>query len=364
MTAQSSRRPVLALTLGDVAGIGPEITAKAMLQHPDLRDICRPVVIGDADAMKLGALQAGLDPAAVRVITHPRASTNDPNLIELIQIGSSLADVEVGELSAKAGDGAYRFVVEACRLAREGLVDGIVTAPLNKAAMQAGGHKWPGHTELLAHEFGVDNYSLVLSAGDLYLFHLTAHVSLQQAIENCTPKRSDDIFTLAGAFVRALGKPDEAIGICGLNPHAGENRIFGHQDADVLEPAVARARERGINAHGPIPADALIPAAVRGKWNMIIACYHDQGHAPFKAVYGDDGVNITIGLPVVRVSVDHGTAFDIAGRGIAREASLVLSCRRAAELAPGWDDIWQAAAGATYSGPIESHDDGADALAD
>ena len=347
MTAQSSHRPVLALTLGDVAGIGPEITAKAMLQHPDLRDICRPIVIGDADAMKLGALQAGLDPAAVRVITHPRASTNDPNLIELIQTGNSLAEIEVGELSAKAGDGAYRFVVEACRLAREGLVDGIVTAPLNKAAMQAGGHKWPGHTELLAHEFGVDNYSLVLSAGDLYLFHLTAHVSLQQAIENCTPKRSDDIFTLAGAFVRALGKPDEAIGICGLNPHAGENRIFGHQDADVLEPAVARARKRGINAHGPIPADALIPAAVRGKWNMIIACYHDQGHAPFKAVYGDDGVNITIGLPVVRVSVDHGTAFDIAGRGIAREASLVLSCRRAAELAPGWDDVWQAAAGAT-----------------
>ena len=347
MTAQSSHRPVLALTLGDVAGIGPEITAKAMLQHPELRDICIPVVIGDADAMKLGALQAGLDPAAVRVITDPRASTNDPNLIELIQTGNSLAEIEVGELSAKAGDGAYRFVVEACRLAREGLVDGIVTAPLNKAAMQAGGHKWPGHTELLAHEFGVDNYSLVLSAGDLYLFHLTAHVSLQQAIENCTPKRSDDIFTLAGAFVRALGKPDEAIGICGLNPHAGENRIFGHQDADVLEPAVARARDRGINAHGPIPADALIPAAVRGKWNMIIACYHDQGHAPFKAVYGDDGVNITIGLPVVRVSVDHGTAFDIAGRGIAREASLVLSCRRAAELAPGWDDVWQAAAGAT-----------------
>src|SRR5829696_6595649 len=148
MTAQSSHRPVLALTLGDVAGIGPEITAKAMLQHPDLRDICRPVVIGDADAMRLGALQAGLNPAAVRVITDPRASTNDPNLIELIQTGSSLADVEVGELSAKAGDGAYRFVVEACRLAHEGLVDGIVTAPLNKAAMQAGGHKWPGHTEL------------------------------------------------------------------------------------------------------------------------------------------------------------------------------------------------------------------------
>ena len=340
---QPAPRPVLALTLGDVAGIGPEITAKTLLQHPELRDICVPVVIGDFDAMRIGAQRAGLDPDTVRVITDPRAAVNDPNVIELVQTGRSLADVPVGQLSPVAGDGAYRFVVEACRLARDGVVDGIVTAPLNKAAMQAGGHKWPGHTELLAHEFGVQNFSLVLSAGDLYVFHLTAHVSLQQAIENTTPERTDDILTLAGAFARALGKPDEAIGVCGLNPHAGENRIFGDQDADILEPAVARARERGINAHGPIPADALIPAAVRGKWKMVIACYHDQGHAPFKAVYGDDGVNITIGLPVVRVSVDHGTAFDIADKGIAREASLVLSCRRAAELAPGWDLVWQTA---------------------
>jgi 4-phospho-D-threonate 3-dehydrogenase / 4-phospho-D-erythronate 3-dehydrogenase len=302
-----------------------------------------PVVIGDADSVRLGAERCGLDPAAVTVISDPRAARNDPATIGVFQSGGSLADVPVGELSPAAGDGAYRFVVEACRLAREGQVDGIVTAPLNKAAMQAAGHKWPGHTELLAHEFGVQNFSLVLSAGDLYFFHLTGHVSLQQAVENCTPGRADDILTLAGAFVTALGKPDEAIGVAGLNPHAGENRIFGSQDADVLAPAVARARGRGINAHGPIPADALIPAAVRGKWNIVIACYHDQGHAPFKAVYGDDGVNITIGLPVVRVSVDHGTAFDIAGRGIAREASLVLSCRRAADLAPGWDSVWQAA---------------------
>ncbi|MGI3782188.1 MAG: 4-hydroxythreonine-4-phosphate dehydrogenase PdxA [Janthinobacterium lividum] len=335
--------PVLALTLGDVAGIGPEITAKTLLLHPELREICVPVVIGDAEAMRAGAERAGLDPDAVRVIGDPRAAANDPGVIELWQTGPSLADVTVGELSAVAGDGAYRFVVEACRLARDGVVDGIVTAPLNKAAMQAGGHKWPGHTELLAHEFGVKNFSLVLSAGDLYFFHLTAHVSLEHAIRDTTPERTDDIFTLAAAFTRALGRPDDAIGLCGLNPHAGENRIFGDEDADVLAPGVERARARGINAHGPIPADALIPAAVRGKWNVVIACYHDQGHAPFKAVYGDDGVNITIGLPVVRVSVDHGTAFDIAGQGIAREASLVLSCRRAAELAPGWADVWEAA---------------------
>ena len=349
MTSAPARRPTLAVTLGDVAGIGPEITARALLQHPELRERCVPVVVGDADAMRAGVTRAGLDADSVRVIDEPRAARNDAGTVELIQTGESLAGVPVGELSAQAGDGAYRFVVEACRLAREGMVDGIVTPPLNKAAMHAAGHRWPGHTELLAHEFGVRNFNLVLSAGELYVFHLTGHMSLQDAVENCTPERVDDVLDLAGAFVRALGTPDEAIGLAGLNPHAGENGLFGRQDADVLAPAVTRARARGINAHGPIPADALFPAAVQGKWNVVVACYHDQGHAPFKAVYGDAGVNITIGLPVVRVSVDHGTAFDIAGQGIAREESLVLACERATQLVPGWDAVWRAASRADTS---------------
>ncbi|MCC3295966.1 4-hydroxythreonine-4-phosphate dehydrogenase PdxA [Arthrobacter sp. zg-Y411] len=335
--------PVLAVTLGDVAGIGPEITAKALLGHDELRLECTPVVIGDEAAMRAGVANVGGDPDVVRVLDSIEDATNKPGTIELLQTGPSLADVPLGELSPVAGDASYRFVVEACRLAREGKVQGIVTAPLNKAAMHAGGHKWPGHTELLAHEFGVENFSLVLSAGDLYFFHLTTHVSLRQAIEDITPERTGNVIELVAAFTKALGRPDEPIGLAGLNPHAGENRLFGDEDADVLAPAVAAAREAGINVSGPLPADALIPAAVNGKWNMVIACYHDQGHAPFKAVYGDDGVNITVGLPVVRVSVDHGTAFDIAGKGIARETSLVLSIRRAAELAPGWDHVWQTA---------------------
>jgi len=350
METRHMTKPVLALTLGDVAGIGPEITAKTLLLHPELREECVPVVIGDLDAMRRGVAHIGLDPDVVRVITDPRAASNDPAIIELMQTGDSLAEVETGVLSGVAGDASYRFVVEACALAKAGSVDAIVTAPLNKAAMHEGGHNFPGHTELLANEFGVKNYSLVLSAGDLYFFHLTTHVSLRNAIENITPARTDDVLTLAGAFTTALGRPDERIGVCGLNPHAGENRIFGDEDADILEPAVARARERGINAFGPLPADALIPAAVKGKWNIVVACYHDQGHAPFKAVYGDDGVNITVGLPVVRVSVDHGTAFDIAGTGIAREASLVLSCQRAAQLAPGWDHVWQTARASELAG--------------
>ena len=335
--------PILALTIGDVAGIGPEITAKTLLGHEDVRTRCVPVVIGDEAAMRRGVLNVGGDPAAIRVITSVADARNEPGTIELLQTGPSLEHVEQGVLSAAAGDAAYRFVVEACRLARAGEVQGIVTAPLNKAAMHAGGHNWPGHTELLAHEFGVKNFSLVLSAGDLYFFHLTTHVSMRQAIENITVERTLTVLELAGAFAKSMGKPDEVIGLAGLNPHAGENRLFGNEDADILAPAVAEARARGLNVVGPLPGDALIPAAVRGKYNLAVVCYHDQGHAPFKAVYGDDGVNITVGLPVVRVSVDHGTAFDIAGQGIAREASLVLSLERAAALAPGWDHVWRAA---------------------
>lgn len=329
-------KPVLAVTLGDVAGIGPEITAKTLLGHPNLRRECVPVVIGDADAMRRGVQTMGGDPSAVHVIGDPREAANDPTRIELIQVGSSLQSAPVGEISGLAGDAAYRFVVEACALARDGRVTGIVTAPLNKAAMHEGGHKWPGHTELLAHEFGVKNFSLVLSAGELYFFHLTTHVSLKNAIANITPERCDALLDLAGGFARALGWTREPIGLAGLNPHAGEGGLFGREDAEVLAPAAARAKARGLNVVGPLPADALIPAAVRGKWRLVVVCYHDQGHAPFKAVYGDNGVNITVGLPVVRVSVDHGTAFDIAGKGVAREDSLVLSCRRAAQLAPGW----------------------------
>lgn len=205
--------PILAVTIGDVAGIGPEITAKSLLGHDDVRTRCIPVVIGDEAAMRRGVLNVGGDPAAIRVIKTVAEARNVPGTIELLQTGPSLENVQQGVLSAAAGDASYRFVVEACRLARAGEVQGIVTAPLNKAAMHEGGHNWPGHTELLAHEFGVKNFSLVLSAGDLYFFHLTTHVSMRQAIENITVERTLSVLELAGAFAKSMGKPDEIIGL-------------------------------------------------------------------------------------------------------------------------------------------------------
>ena len=339
--------PLLGITIGDVAGIGPEITAKAMLHHPGLREVCRPVVIGDADALRRAVTSIGGSPAAVRALDSPSQARNDPTLVEIVQEGVGLGDIEPGIVNAKAGDAAARYVIRACALARAGEIDGIVTAPLNKAAMHAAGHTWPGHTELLAHEFGIDRYSLVLSAGDLYLFHVSTHVSLRHAIDAVTHERVMEVLRLADGFARALGKPGARIGVAGLNPHAGENRLFGNEDADIIEPAVRAAQAEGINAVGPLPADALLPAAVRGDYQFVVVCYHDQGHAPFKAVYGDAGVNITVGLPVVRVSVDHGTAFDIAGRGVAREASLVLAAERASALAPAWKKVYGESARST-----------------
>ena len=332
--------PVLGITIGDAAGIGPEITAKALLRHADLRGKCRPIAIGDAGTLARAVALIGGNRSAVRVIDDPSQATNDPEVLEVIQEGAALPDLRPGALSREAGDGAARYVIRACALASAGKIQGIVTAPLNKEAMQAAGHHWPGHTELLAHQFGVRRYSLVLSADDLYIFHITTHVSLREAIERLTYDRTMEVIRLAHRFARATGAPAATIAVAGLNPHAGENGLFGSEDRDVIAPAVRAARAEGIDAVGPLPADALIPAAVRGKFRFVVVCYHDQGHAPFKSVYGDAGVNITVGLPVVRVSVDHGTAFDIAGKGVAREASLVLAAERAAALAPAWHEVY------------------------
>ncbi|MDO5667921.1 MAG: 4-hydroxythreonine-4-phosphate dehydrogenase PdxA [Alcaligenaceae bacterium] len=334
----------LAVTLGDVAGIGPEVTAKMLLKHASLRQKARFVVIGDVVSLKKAAKQIGFDETVVREVQSPAEITNQPGTIEVIQVGQSLAEVQLAGLDARAGAASAQFVMKACALARAGEIDGIVTAPLNKEAMHMGGYDWPGHTELLAHEFGVESYSLVLSSGDLFVFHATTHVSMKQAVEDCTPARFDDIFNLVHAFSKALGRDGETIAVAGLNPHAGENDLFGTEESEIILPAINRAKARGINIHGPIPGDVIWPQAVRdNRWRFLVMCYHDQGHAPFKAVYGDQGVNITVGLPVVRVSVDHGTAYDIAGQNIAREDSLIMAAERAAELAVGWATVWEAA---------------------
>ena len=346
MQPSADSRPVLALTLGDAAGIGPEIIVKA-LARAEVWQLCRPLVVGD-----FATLQAHLrfwpdahPPALVRA-DDPASFDWPQNTVPVYQPGAALVDVQPGRLSAESGRGAVEYVLAAVALAKAGQVAGIVTAPLNKEAIHLAGYTYPGHTELLAEQFGVKHYSLVLSAHGQFVFHVTTHVSLRQALDLITPERVLGQVRLAHLLAVALGRGEEVIAVAAVNPHAGEGGLFGTEESEIIAPALARAREEGIPVVGPLPADVLFPRAARGRYAFVIAMYHDQGHAVFKTLYFDEGVNVTVGLPVIRTSVDHGTAFDIAGQGIANDASLIEAIKLAAALGPSWGAIC-AAAGAT-----------------
>ena len=336
-------RPVLALTMGDAAGIGPEIIVKALAQ-PEVHSLCRPLVVGD-----LATVQAhlrfwpGAQPPALVAVENMSAWRWTENVIPVRQPGAPLAGVQPGQLSAAAGRGAVEYVLEAVALAKAGAVAGIVTAPLNKEAIHLAGYTYPGHTELLAEQYGVQHYSLVLSARGQFVFHVTTHVSLREAIDLITPARVLGQVRLANLLAQALGRGAETIAVAALNPHAGEGGLFGREEIDVIAPALAQARAEGIPVTGPLPADVLFPRAARGRYAFVIAMYHDQGHTVFKTLYFDEGVNVTVGLPVIRTSVDHGTAFDIAGQGVASAESLVEAIRLAARLGPAWEEICAAA---------------------
>jgi len=337
-------KPVLAITMGDGAGIGPEIVVKALCQ-PEVRDLCRPLVIGDVMTLHRN-LQFAPGPLRLRLAPVAKLAEvdwGDATALPVLQPGDALVGVKPGELSAAAGRGAVDYVLTACALAKREEVAGIVTAPLNKEAMRLAGYAYPGHTELLAEQFGVQHYSLVLAARGQFIFHVTTHVSLRRALELITRARVLSQIRLAHLLAAALGRGAETIAVAGLNPHAGENGLFGSEEIETIAPAVRDAQAEGIPVVGPLPADVLFPRAAQGRYAFVIALYHDQGHAVFKTLYFDEGVNVTVGLPVIRTSVDHGTAFDIAGQGVASAASLIEAIRLAAQLGPKWGEIHAAA---------------------
>jgi 4-hydroxythreonine-4-phosphate dehydrogenase len=239
-----------------------------------------------------------------------------------------------GKISPVAGDAAYRFVAEAVRLAIGGKVAAICTAPLNKEALHAGGHKFPGHTEMLAALTGTAEVSMMLSTPKLKVAHVSAHIGLLDAIRRIEPLLVERTIARAHTVLVKAGTPNPRIGVCGINPHAGEGGLFGQGEEEIkIVPAIAACQAKGWNVVGPLPADTLFYLAQRGDYDMVVAMYHDQGHGPVKVLGLESGVNITIGLPVVRTSVDHGTAFDIAGTAIADERSMLEAIRQAAELA-------------------------------
>jgi 4-hydroxythreonine-4-phosphate dehydrogenase len=296
--------------------------------------ICRPLVIGDAKILEraAGIVHQSL---AIHRIVRPAEGRYSLGSVDCIDLDLLPADLPFGQLSAAAGDAAYRFVERAIQLARAGEIDAICTAPLNKEALHAGGHNYPGHTEILADLTGTQDFAMMLTAKKLRVIHVTTHIGLIDAVERITPERVYRVIKLADGTLRKAGFERPKIAVCGINPHAGEHGLFGRgEDEQKVLPGVERAQAEGIDAQGPLPADTVFFRAGRGDFDAVVAMYHDQGHAPVKVLGLESGVNITVGLPIIRTSVDHGTAFDIAGKGIADADSMKEAIRQAALLAP------------------------------
>ena len=326
-------RPFIAVTMGDGAGVGPEVTVGALVAENAYRD-CRPVVIGDVHRLQLGARALGVDADIVEVqavdeavFEAGRINVIDPKLLP--------EDLPWGQESAEAGNAAYHYIRIACELGMSGQVQGICTAPLNKAALHKAGHIYPGHTELLAHFMGVEEVSMMLSTPKVKVIHVTTHIGLIDAINRIEPGLVERTVRRGYSAMQRAGIENPKVGVCAINPHAGENGLFGYgEEAEKITPAIEKLQADGIDARGPLPADTAFFLAGRGDYDLIVAMYHDQGHGPIKVLGIEAGVNITVGLPVIRTSVDHGTAFDIAGKGIVDVRSMVEALRQAAEMSP------------------------------
>jgi 4-hydroxythreonine-4-phosphate dehydrogenase len=325
--------PRLAITMGDAAGVGPEIVMKA-LARPDLHARCRPVVIGDAGRLAEAGAIVGGGPA-LRTVAAPEAARFEPGTVDVLDLKLIPPGLPFGRLSAAAGHAAHEYVRTATELAMAGRIDAIVTAPLNKEALQAGGHAFPGHTELLAALTGTPEVSMMLTGPGLRVILVTCHMGLRAAIDAIAPALVERTIARGRDVLLKAGIARARIAVCGINPHAGENGLFGDGEEEAkIVPAVQACRARGWDVEGPLPADTLFWRARQGDFDMVVAMFHDQGLGPVKVLGLESGVNVTVGLPVIRTSVDHGTAFDIAGKGIADERSLLAAIDAAIDLAP------------------------------
>jgi 4-phospho-D-threonate 3-dehydrogenase / 4-phospho-D-erythronate 3-dehydrogenase len=311
--------PTIGITMGDASGIGPEIIMKC-LGHTEVHGFCRPLVIGDAGRLREAAriVDSKVKVNAIHNLSQAQFSLGIADCIDLRLLPENLP---WGRLWPICGDAAYQFIVRAVELAKRGEIDAICTAPLNKEALHAGGHIFPGHTGLLAQLTSTSEVSMMLSTPRLRVIHVTSHLGLIDAIGRIEPGLVERTIARAQQTLIRAGFAHPRIGVCGINPHAGEHGLFGRgEEESKIEPAVRACRARGWQVEGPLPADTLFFRAGRGEFDIVVAMYHEEG------------VNITVGLPVIRTSVDHGTAFDIAGTGIADERSLLVALKQAAEL--------------------------------
>jgi 4-hydroxythreonine-4-phosphate dehydrogenase len=337
-----SKKPVIGITMGDPASIGPEIAIKALLTKR-LFDICNPVIIGDAavfkDIVKRLGMQATINP--IKSIKDAAFIYGEPDVYDLENV--DMSQLRFGEISAMAGNASFEAVKKVIDLALAGELDATVTGPINKKSVNEAGHHFAGHTEIYAHFTGTKKYAMLLVEDNLKVIHVSTHVSLRQACDLVKKDRILQVVELLHNGLIQLGETNLKIGIAGLNPHAGDSGLFGTEDDLEILPAVQEALIAGYDVEGPVPADTLFSKASTGYYGGVVAMYHDQGHIPFKLtgfkwnpkkqqMDSVKGVNITMGLPIIRTSVDHGTAFEIAGKGVASSDAMILAIESAVQL--------------------------------
>jgi len=335
-------KPILGISMGDPAGVGPEIIVRA-LARPRVRELCRPIVVGDAGVIANATKFVNVA-ADVRSISKVSDAKFEPNTIDVFDLKNvDPSKLEMGKVSPMAGHAAFEAVRTLISLAMSKQIDATVTAPIHKEALVAAGHHFPGHTEIFAHFTGTSDFTMMLAAGNLRVVHVSTHVSLREACDAVTRPRVLKVIELANDACRRLGIAIPRIGVAGLNPHASDGGLFGAEEREHIIPAIADARSRGIDVEGPQPPDTFFAKAIAGAYDIVVAMYHDQGHIPAKikgfhydAASGKwtdvRGINVSLGLPIIRTSVDHGTAFDQAGKGTASESSLIDAIEYAAKL--------------------------------
>ena len=336
-------KKILGITMGDPASIGPEISLKA-LSHRDLYERCAPVIVGDARVLEVAARRMGskLRVNAVESVSEALFTCGTVDVLDMKLV--DLASLAYGRVSAQAGNAAFQYVKRVIELALAREVDATVTNALNKEAINLAGFHYSGHTEIYAEFTGTKKYTMMLAHDDLRVVHVSTHVSLREACDRVRKDRVLEVIRIADQACKKLGVQQPRVGVAGLNPHSGENGLFGREELDEIAPAVEAANAEGIAASGPVPPDTIFSKARGGWYDIVVAMYHDQGHIPLKLVgfvYDKAkgkwdsvaGVNITLGLPIIRTSVDHGTAFDQVNQGTAKEISLVNAIDYAVRLA-------------------------------
>lgn len=324
--------PLVAITMGDAAGTGPEIITKS-LALPELRAVCRPVVIGDAAAMTRALRFTGVS-LKIRAIKDVADATSAPGEIDVLDLANlDLATLKLGHVDPQAGHAAYEYIKLATELALAGRVSAVVTSSINKESLNAAGHHFDGHTGLLAHLCDRPDATMMLVADKLRVSHVSTHVPLRVAIDRVKPDRILTVLRLTHDAVRRLGIDRPRLAVAGLNPHAGENGLFGDEEEKFITPAIVQARALGMDVHGPFAGDTIFFRTLQGEFDAGVAMYHDQGHVAAKMLGIWRGVNVTLGLPIIRTSVEHGTDFANAGTGRSDPRSLNEALKLAAAMA-------------------------------